>query len=426
MTKRGLVFAARAGSGRNPIELKRPRTTHHESRTPDRGTSSSSSSAEPERPAPSMDNTEDDPVAFLNQLSNGPFGVSGGEGALPVSVTTGEKGPEDEPAGAYSAPALEPPEIGDCWEHLPVLPNGPELGIVGLEESATSEFRSNEARASESGTAAVGGTHPTTQVVTAVSAVERLSNCNIPPTPQETDPCTRPRIEDIIKSLTKFLNGCKDDKQSLAAPAVLKLLPSYSLSYSDAIASPSSSSAVAANTSFAAIASTSSSHPIRSLPLESNPCDLRPVCEIRPMIDVTKLPRPVESSSRSRSRQGGGGNRSSGGSRSRSRAPRQSRASSSRSRSARNRAATQSEPVRRSERTRTLANNDAAAAAAAIEAAIEAAASAPSTSTAAAAEEQQRLTLAVDGLEIIDQLAVTSMSEEAAAAAASLINLDLF
>lgn len=120
-----------------------------------------------------------------------------------------------------------------------------------------------------------------------------FSNAPVPPNSQERK-AAKPPFDDILESLTKWLSQCKDARRCVGAlssrlpPAVSKLLP-----------------CPPQETSFAS-----------SRPLGARSAEIRPVCEIKPYINVEKLAeaeraaRPSPRSVRSRSRRTGSGRRS--------------------------------------------------------------------------------------------------------------------
>lgn len=342
--------------------------THHDAR--DRGSEAL------------VDNCPEDAVAFLN-LGNGPFSAIGDEGALPTSVNV-------ETPGNVSMCAVPDEERTDVRDSSGALqPTGDTSpDVCGLDESIDKGVQCPQS------TDNVG---ETLNVENCMNS-EGLSNRNVPPNSQETN-SSKPRFDDIIDSLTKLLSECKDKQTYVEALSsklpIVKVLPRTE-----------TEGAAAAHPHGIAGFCTQSRFP----PLEGKGCDLRPVCEIRPFMDLSRM---VEE----QGPRGGTANR-------RTRRPAgRSRSSGSRTRS-----------TRRSSRRR--ANDspvedtpDATVPDVPIEA-DDGEVPGPSREVPLNErfiEGRRGPSLAEDGLEIINEaLTVPLLDEETAAAAASLLSLELF
>lgn len=258
------------------------------------------------------------------------------------------------------------------------------------------------------------------------AGAERQSNCTVPPPNSQIEQVSSsPRFDDVLQSLMRLINDCKDKKTMVSKETLSARLPivrqilSGSPSHETAEAGPSNRSPV---------------DPGKFVLPDGRVCDLRPVCEIRPFLNVDKMAAAV--------RDGGG--------RARRRVDRPERGRSTR----------RARQPRRNGRFISVRDAEADAAEAVAvagvdntETAVEAlmAADRPPASrsgrpaaTATGAEvdgdggdrrsppRRERRgpgpSFAEDGLEIIEELERQgpAVDDEAAAAAASLLDLDLF
>lgn len=237
---------------------------------------------------------------------------------------------------------------------------------------------------------------------------ERLSNFTIPPpNPQETSH----RLDDVLLSLTKLLNDCKDKRQSIGQSPQLAVM-------AKCLPGPSQD--------FFAPPRAEHSRPL----LDKAPAvDLRPVCEIKPFVSVEALARA----------QTGGGGRSAGNGGGAAGPVRGRRRSTSTRRGGRSSSTgTPTAPTRRQPRRGRSRPEESAAIDDTIASVVIAAGEPAATEAAVAAlmgaegrnagggEQERVLSLDEDGLEIINDLDLATMDEEAAAAAASLLDLDFF
>lgn len=245
---------------------------------------------------------------------------------------------------------------------------------------------------------------------------ERLSNCHLPPNSQETAQAHSQHHEDVINSLTKLLNDFKDNKarESAHPTQSQQLSKLLSCSVSEQCAGTSSSA-----------------QPwICSL---DRPSDPKPICEIRPFISVEQL-RKMEQTERRNSRRERRSAGESGSRRSR-RTDGGNTSGRSRGRTSGGGRSGRSNRSERSGRSRsrvTAGDDEVAEMMASINAVVNSAAS--GTNTGDAVEHvvsmdvrlDRELSLDVDGLEIISDLNERHMDDEAASAAASLVDLGLF
>lgn len=329
-----------------------------------------------------VDNCPEDAVAFLN-LSNGPISAIGDEGALPTSVNV-------ETPGNVSVCTVSDEERTDVRDPSgalqPTGDTGP--GVCGLDESI--DDRGVQCPQS---TDNVG---ETLNVENCMNS-EGLSNRHVPPNSQETN-SSKPRFDDIIDSLTKLLSECKDKQSYVDALSsklpIVKVVPRTETE-SAAAAHPHGAAAFCTQTRF---------HP-----LEDKGCDLRPVCEIKPFMDLSRM---VEEQ----------GNRGGTANRRTRRTASRGRSSGARTRSTRRSARRRAhDPSAEDTPDATVPNVP-----------VEDDGETPGPSREVPLNERfiegrRGPSLAEDGLEIINEaLTVPLLDEETAAAAASLLSLELF